>query len=84
MFMKDFSETIKITIFILGIYVEYDLVYCGRENQVSDFCLFSFIYVSFFFSILHIRHFVGSFSRISQQVFKPHLSDSHGTCLNMA
>ena len=48
-FVKDFSETVQGRVFIFGMQVDNDVLYCGIVNQPSP--AYSFLYLSDFLSL---------------------------------
>ena len=47
-FVKDFCETVQARVFIFGMQVDNDVVYCGIVNQPSSLILPFFVQFSFF------------------------------------
>ena len=52
-FVKDFSETVLATVFIFGMQVDNDVLYCGIANQPTF--AYSFLYLSIFLSLYIFR-----------------------------
>ena len=48
-FVKDFSETVQARVFIFGMQVDNDVLYCGIANQPSP--AYFFLYLSIFLSL---------------------------------
>ena len=52
-FVKDFSETVQARVFILGMQVDNDLLYCGIANLLTP--AYSSLYLSIFLSLYIFR-----------------------------
>ena len=52
-FVKDFSETVQARVFIFGVQVDNDVLYCGIGNQPTP--AYSLLYLSIFLSLYIFR-----------------------------
>ena len=51
-FVKDFSETVQVRVFIFGVQVDNDILYRGIANQPTPLilpCIYLFFFLSTFF-----------------------------------